>query len=65
MNQCIIINTPKTEIKLYNDKIYTHFEHNKMLKDNEYWVYLSVILLDSTFVHSNKVYYPQIFLRRM
>ena len=65
MNQCIIINTLKAEMKLYNDKVYTHFEHNKMLKDNEYWAYLSVILLDSTFVNSNKVYYSQIFLRRM
>ena len=64
MNQCIIINTLKAEMKLYNDKVYTHFEH-KMLKDNEYWAYLSVILLDSTFVNSNKVYYSQIFLRRM
>ena len=52
-------------MKLYNDKVYTHFEHNKMLKDNEYWAYLSVILLDSTFINSNKVYYSQIFLRRM
>ena len=52
-------------MKLYNDKVYTHFGHNKMLKDNEYWTYLSVILLDSTFVNSNKVYYSQIFLRRM
>ena len=49
-----------TKIKIYNDKGYTNFQSNKIPKDNEYFACLSVILLDS--VHSNKEYYPQIFL---
>ena len=39
----------KTKIKVYNDKVYTNFQHNKIPKDNEYCVRLSVILLDSSF----------------
>ena len=31
-------------------------------QNNEYWACLSVILLDSIFVNSNKEYYPKIFL---
>ena len=54
----------KTKIKIYNDKVYTNFQHNKMPKDNEYCACLSVILLDSIFVNSNKEYYPQIFLEQ-
>ena len=49
----------KTKIKIYNDKVYTDFQHNKIPKDNEYYTCLSVILLDSIFVNSNKEYYPQ------
>ena len=52
----------KTRIKIYNDRVYTNFQHNKIPKDNEYCACLSVILLDSIFVNSNKEYYPQIFL---
>ena len=52
----------KTKIKIYNDKVYTNFQHSKMPKDNEYCACLSVILLDSIFINSNKEYYPQIFL---
>ena len=52
----------KTKIKVYNDKVYTNFQHNKIPKDNEYCACLSVILLDSIFVNSNKEYYLQIFL---
>ena len=37
--------------------MYTNFQHNKISKDNEYCVCLSVILLDS-----DKEYYPQTFL---
>ena len=44
----------KTKIKIYNDKVYTNFQHNKIPKDNEYCACLSVILLDSIFVNSNK-----------
>ena len=39
----------KTKIKVCNDKVYTNFQHNKIPKDNEYCVRLSVILLDSSF----------------
>ena len=54
----------KTKIKIYNDKIYTNFQHNKIPKDNEYCACLSAILLDSIFVNSNKKYYLQIFLEK-
>ena len=52
----------KTKIKIYNHKVYTNFQHNKISKDNEYCACLSVILSDSIFVNSGKEYYPQIFL---
>ena len=52
----------KTKIKIYNDKVYTNFQHNKIPKYNEYRACLSVISLDSIFVNSDKEYYPQIFL---
>ena len=52
----------KTKIKIYNDRVYTNFQHDKIPKDNEYCACLSVILLDSVLVNSNKEYYPQIFL---
>ena len=50
----------KTKIKIYSDKMYTNFEHNKIPKDNKYCVCLSVILL--IFLNSDKEYYPQTFL---
>ena len=52
----------KTKIKIYNNRVYTNFQHNKIPKHNEYCACLSVILLDSIFVNSDKEYYPQIFL---
>ena len=52
----------KTKIKIYNNRVYKYFQHNKMPKDNEYFTCLSVILLDSIFVNSNKEYYQQILL---
>ena len=51
----------KTKIKIYNNIVYTNFQYNKKSKDNEYFTCLSVILLDSTFVNSDKEYYSQIF----
>ena len=42
--------------------MYTNFQDNKIPKDNKYCACLSVILLDSIFVNSNKEYHPQIFL---
>ena len=52
----------KTKTKIYNNRVYTSFQHNKIPKDNEYFACLSVILLDSIFVNSDKEYYPQILL---
>ena len=54
----------KTKIKIYNNRVYTVFRHNKIPKDNEYFACLSVILLDSIFVNSDKEYYPQILLEK-
>ena len=51
----------KTEMKIYNDKVYKNFQHNKIWKEKEYCICLSIILLDSIFVNLNKQYYPQIF----
>ena len=53
----------KTKIKIYNDRVYTNFQHNKIPKDNEYYTCLFVALLDSIFVNSDKEYYPQILLQ--
>ena len=44
----------KTKIKIYNDRVYTNFQHDKIPKYNEYCACLSVILLDSVLVNSNK-----------
>ena len=52
----------KTKIKIYNDRVYTNVQQNKIPKDIEYCACLSVILLDSILVNSDKEYYPQIFL---
>ena len=54
----------KTKIKIYNDKVYTNFQHNKIPKDNEYCACLSLIILDSILVNSDKEFYPQIFLEQ-
>ena len=52
----------KTKIKIYNDRVYTNFQHNKIPTDNENCACSSVILFDSIFVNLNKEYYPQMFL---
>ena len=39
----------KTKKKIYNDRVYTNFQHNKIPKGNEYCACLSVMLLDSFF----------------
>ena len=49
-------------MKIYNAKVYKNFQHNKIRKDKEYCICLSIILLHSIFVNLNKQYYPQIFL---
>ena len=45
-----------------NDKLYANFQYNKISNDNERWAFLSVLLLGSIFVNSNKKFYSQIFL---
>ena len=52
----------KMKTKIYHDKVYSNLQHNEIPKDNEYCRCISLILLDSTFVNSDKEYYPQIFL---
>ena len=52
----------KSKIKTYNNRVYTNFQYNKIPNDNEYCTFLSVILLDSIFVNSDKEYYQQNFL---
>ena len=54
----------KTKIKTYNNNAYTNFQHNNLPEDKEYWAYLTVILLDSIFINSNKEYYLQILLEQ-
>ena len=49
-------------MKIYNAKVYKNFQHNKIRKDKEYCICLSIILLHSIFVNLNKQYYLQIFL---
>ena len=36
----------KIKIKIYNNRVYTNFQNNKIPRDNEYCACLSVILLD-------------------
>ena len=52
----------KTKKKIYNNRVYALFRHNKIPKDNQCDVCLSVISLHSIFVNLNKEYYSQIFL---
>ena len=48
-------------MKIYNNRTNTNFHGNKIPEDNEYYICLSVILLDSA-VKIDNYYYPQIFL---
>ena len=52
----------KTKIRIYYNRVYTNFQYNEIPKDNEYFACLSIILLDSIFVNSDKEYYRQILL---
>ena len=49
----------KTNIKIYNNKIYTNLQYNKILKDNEYCTHLSVTLF--TVKTDNDHYQTNIF----
>ena len=52
----------KRKTKIYNNKVYANFQHNKIPKDCEFCLCLYVILLDSIFVNSDKEYCPQVLL---
>ena len=52
----------KTKAKIYNNKVYTNFQRNKIPKGNEYFECFSVISLDYILINSSKEYYPQILL---
>ena len=51
----------KNKIKIYNNRINTNFQGNKILKDNKCCACLFVIVLDSV-ANVDKKYYQQIFL---
>ena len=51
----------KTKIKIYNNRINTNFQGNKIPENNKYCNCLSVILLDFVIKIDND-YYLQIFL---
>ena len=53
----------KNPKKHYNEKVYANFQH-KTVKHNKCFAGLLVIILDSTFVNSDKEYYPQVFLEK-
>ena len=48
-NNCI-----KTKMKIYKNKVFTNFQDNKILTDNEYCACLSVLLLESVLINSEK-----------
>ena len=51
----------KAKIKLYGNKINTHFQGIKIPKENASYKCLSLIMLDSV-IRANKKYYPQTLL---
>ena len=53
----------KTKIKLHGDKVNTIFQGKKVLKENEWYKYLSLIMLDSV-IRVNKKCYPQTLLEK-
>ena len=53
----------KTKIKIYDNRINTNFQDNKLPQGNECCTCLSVILLDSVVKIYND-HYPQIFLEQ-
>ena len=62
VDQRIMINTLKHDKYISYYILYTNFRYNKIPKDIEYCTCLSVILVDSFLVNSDKEYYPQMFL---
>ena len=55
----------KIKIKIYNGKVYSNFQNNKIPKNNEHCTCFSVILLDSIFVNSKKRILSANIFRRM
>ena len=48
----------KDKTKIYNNRIYTNFQYDKIPTDNECCACLSVILLDSIVINEDKKRYP-------
>ena len=51
----------KTKIKMYEDRVNTHFQGKNVPKENTSYKCLSLIMLDSV-IRVNKKYYPQTLL---
>ena len=51
----------KTKVMLYGDKVNTHFQGNKIPKENASYKQLLLTMLDSV-IRVNKHYYPQTLL---
>ena len=51
----------KTKIKMFDDRVNTNFQSNKVPKDNVSYKCLSLIMLDSV-IRVNKKYYPKTVL---
>ena len=51
----------KTKIKMYEDRVNTNFQSEKVPKENASYKCFSLIMLDSV-IRVNKKYYPQLLL---
>ena len=51
----------KTKIKMYEDRVNTNFQGQKVPKENASYISISLIMLDSV-IRVNKKYYPQTLL---
>ena len=61
MNLYVTKKNLKTKINSYEGKINPNFHNDKIPKEGSYFIYLSVILIDSGF-RMGKSYYPPVFL---
>ena len=52
----------KSKVKIYNGRVYTNFQHNKIPKDNENCACSSVILF--LLIQKKNFHDPQIFLEK-
>ena len=51
----------KTKVKMYDNKVKTNFQGKEAPKEDAFYKYLFLIMLDSA-VKAGKKYYPQVFL---